>query len=92
MKKLVLAATHLGAALAGFAAGIYLLPILIAPEAPDITAIESAQTSGPRFGRASIEIEKTVTYSTGVKVLLKFLTMSLFLKGKWLPDLIIGCI
>lgn len=49
MKKLVLAATHLGAALAGFAAGIYLLPILIAPEAPDITAIESAQTGGPRF-------------------------------------------
>jgi len=49
MKKLALAATHLGTALAGFAAGIYFLPILIAPEAPDITAIESAQTSGPRF-------------------------------------------
>lgn len=49
MKKLVLTATHVGAVLVGFALGIYFLPILIAPETPDIAAVEAAQTSGPRF-------------------------------------------
>lgn len=49
MKKLVLAGTHLGAVLFGFALGIYLLPILIEPETPDIAAVEAKQTSGPLF-------------------------------------------
>ena len=49
MKKLVLAATHLGAVLFGFALGIYLLPILVAPDTPDIAAVEAAQSTGPRF-------------------------------------------
>jgi len=49
MKKLVLTATHVGAVLVGFALGIYFLPILIAPETPDIAAVEAAQASGPRF-------------------------------------------
>lgn len=51
MKKLVvLICSHLVAVLAGFASGIYLLPILIAPEAPSISAVRamanSAQFSG----------------------------------------------
>lgn len=49
MKKLVLAVTHLGAVLFGFALGIYLLPILIAPDTPDIAAVERAQVNGPRY-------------------------------------------
>lgn len=49
MQKLVLAATHFGAASFGCALGVYLLPILVAPDTPDIPAIEAAQSSGPRF-------------------------------------------
>lgn len=49
MKKLILATTHLGAILFGFALGIYLLPILVAPDTPNIAAVEAAQTAGPRF-------------------------------------------
>ena len=43
-KSALLAATHLLAAAGGFAAGIYLLPILTAPAAP--TAAEVAQGAG----------------------------------------------
>ena len=39
MKKLLLIGTHLGAAAFGFAAGIYLLPILTAPAAPSAAAV-----------------------------------------------------
>lgn len=43
MKKvLVLAATHLAAAGLGFAAGIYVLPILIAPPAPTAAEVKAA--------------------------------------------------
>jgi hypothetical protein len=35
MKKLLLLLSHLGIGAAGFALGIYTLPILIAPPAPD---------------------------------------------------------
>jgi len=49
MQKLVLAITHLGAVAFGCALGVYLLPILVAPDTPDIPAIEAAQSSGPRF-------------------------------------------
>ena len=43
-KALILLASHAVVALAGFAAGIYLLPILIAPPAPD--AAEEAAWPG----------------------------------------------
>ncbi len=49
MRKLVLAGTHLGAAIVGFALGVYLLPILIEPQAPDIAAVEAKQISAPLF-------------------------------------------
>ncbi len=42
MKKLVLLATHLLALAAGFAAGIYTLPLLIAPAAPTATEVAQA--------------------------------------------------
>lgn len=48
MKKLLLVLTH-GAALAiGFAAGIYVLPILVAPPAPSASEVKSA-TGGARW-------------------------------------------
>ena len=49
-KKLALIASHIAVALLGFGAGIYFLPILTAPPAPDITEIrdraEKAEFSG----------------------------------------------
>jgi len=49
MKKLaVLALSHLLAALVGFALGIYLLPILTAPEAPSAAAV-TAEVGQARF-------------------------------------------
>lgn len=49
MKKLiVLIGSHLAAVLAGFAAGIYLLPILISPEAPSVSTVR-AMASNARF-------------------------------------------
>ena len=48
MRILVLALTHAAALAAGFAAGVYFLPILIAPPAPSATEVKSA-TSGARY-------------------------------------------
>jgi hypothetical protein len=42
MKVLVLAATHALAIAAGFAAGVYFLPILIAPPAPSAADVKAA--------------------------------------------------
>lgn len=48
MKRLLLATTHLGALGLGFALGIYLLPILIAPPAPAPDEVQ-AKSFGARF-------------------------------------------
>jgi hypothetical protein len=53
-KALILAATHLAAAAAGFAAGIYVLPILIAPPAPttaEVGAVAREQSFTGTFRR-----------------------------------------
>ena len=41
-KRLLLAASHLAALVVGFAAGIYVLPILTAPEPPSAAAVRTA--------------------------------------------------
>lgn len=54
MKALLLAVTHLVALAAGFALGIYALPILTAPEAPsaaDVKAIAAEATFTGQFRR-----------------------------------------
>ena len=49
MKRfLLLSSTHVVALAVGFAAGVYLLPILVAPPAPSATEVKSA-TSGARY-------------------------------------------
>lgn len=48
MRKLLLAATHLAALGIGFALGIYILPILVAPTAPPLEEIQ-AKSFGARF-------------------------------------------
>jgi len=49
MRYLLLTLSHLGMGAIGFAMGVYSLPILIEPEAPNIAAVEEAQTTGPQF-------------------------------------------
>jgi len=48
MKRLVLVLSHLFVAAVGFALGVYLLPILIAPPAPSAIAV-AAQSRGAGF-------------------------------------------
>lgn len=48
MNKLALLASHLATAALGFALGVYLLPILIAPPAPTRSEV-AAQAASARF-------------------------------------------
>jgi len=48
MKKILLLASHGATLLAGFALGVYLLPIIVQPAAPDILAVEST-LAAPAF-------------------------------------------
>jgi hypothetical protein len=50
-KCLLLVATHAAAALAGFAGGIYVLPILTAPPEPAASEVEAAATSAEYKGQ-----------------------------------------
>lgn len=50
-KSLLLAATHIAVAFAGFAAGIYALPILIAPAAPTADEIQTATAQAQFTGK-----------------------------------------
>ncbi len=52
-KGLLLAATHIAALGIGFAAGIYALPILIAPPAPDLATVQEAARDSTYTGRFS---------------------------------------
>lgn len=49
MKIITLAGTHLVSVLIGFALGIYMLPILTASPATDVTDLVEMQASGPRY-------------------------------------------
>jgi Electron transfer DM13 len=51
LRWFTLSVTHAGALAIGFAAGIYLLPILTAPQGPDKAAIEAASTDALFTGR-----------------------------------------
>lgn len=50
-RMLILGATHLAAIAAGFAGGIYALPILIAPEAPSDAEVRAAGSGALFTGR-----------------------------------------
>jgi hypothetical protein len=51
MKKLLLAGSHLGMLAIGFALGVYMLPILIAPEAPTVQAVQKEATAALFTGK-----------------------------------------
>ena len=50
MRRALLVATHLGMLALGFALGVYLLPILIAPEAPSAEEVKSAAADAKLTG------------------------------------------
>lgn len=56
-KPLILVITHLVFAVAGFAAGIYALPILTAPEAPSADEMASAQADAAYQGQFLRDLE-----------------------------------
>jgi hypothetical protein len=73
-KKLLLAATHIAVFLAGFGAGVYFLPVLIAPEAPTAADLEAAAMGAEWKGEFRRDLkgsdflhwgEGTVTVSRG---------------------------
>jgi hypothetical protein len=51
MKSLLLVASHVAAVAVGFAAGVYLLPILTAPDAPSVDEIASQASRATYTGR-----------------------------------------
>jgi hypothetical protein len=56
-KALILLATHAAAAFAGFAAGIYVLPILIAPPAPSASEVAARAASASYAGEFRRDLE-----------------------------------
>lgn len=50
MRRALLVATHLGMLALGFALGVYLLPILIAPQAPSAEEVKSAAADAKLTG------------------------------------------
>ena len=70
MKKktfIILTITHIVAVTFGFAAGIYALPILIAPPAPSVIEVQAASAQ-PAYSAVFIQILKAVMLFTGVRV------------------------
>ena len=58
MKKIVvLIATHVAALAVGFAVGVYMLPILIAPDAPSVDEVASASSQATFSGQFSKDLE-----------------------------------
>lgn len=56
-KAALFAATHIAALLVGFAAGVYLLPILTAPEAPSAAEVEQAAAGAVYSGEFRRDLE-----------------------------------
>ena len=57
MKKLILMITHAAALALGFALGVYLLPILTAPEAPDAAMLETRAQEARFTGTFTRDLE-----------------------------------
>ena len=64
-RMLLFACTHLAAAGAGFAAGIYLLPILIAPAGPDPEVLRSMAATAQFTGEFQRELADSDAFHWG---------------------------
>lgn len=56
-KLIVLIASHVAALAVGFAVGVYMLPILIAPDAPSVDEVASASSQATFSGQFSKDLE-----------------------------------
>ena len=67
MRKLLLAASHAVTLAAGFALGVYLLPILSAPDAPPPDSVAAAMRDAPHRGefRRDLEGSDALHYGEG---------------------------
>ena len=57
MKKLLLLASHLAVGIVGFVAGIYLLPILTAPDAPTAAQVQASADQSQYTGEFRRDLE-----------------------------------
>jgi hypothetical protein len=64
-KALLLVASHIAVAAAGFAAGIYALPILIAPAAPTAEEIKAATTQVQFTGQFKRDLKDSDSFHWG---------------------------
>lgn len=91
MKWILLLVSHILFAVAGFAAGIYALPILIQPDSPDVSVVSNS-SEGVLY-RGMFERNRTdsdfLHWGEGD---LWVTEDTIAFKGNWLPDRIISCI
>ena len=65
MKTIVLVLTHLGAVALGFALGVYFLPILIAPPAPDAAQVTSHAAQATYKGQFRRDLKDSDAFHWG---------------------------
>lgn len=65
MKKLILLVTHLSVGVFGFALGIYMLPILTAPDAPDQSQIETISSNASYTAQFRRDLEGSDAFHWG---------------------------
>ena len=65
VKSLIFAATHLVALGVGFALGIYFLPILTAPESPDVQAVQATAETAEYSGEFRRDLQDSDAFHWG---------------------------
>ena len=68
-KTILLVATHLAVAVGGFAAGVYALPILIAPAPPTDLELQAAKTNVQFTGQFKRELKDSDSLHWGAGVI-----------------------
>ena len=83
-KTLLLVASHIAVAVAGFAGGIYTLPILIAPTAPTLEEIKAATTQVQFTGQFKRDLKDSDALHWGEGVV-SISTNAISMTGKLAP-------
>ena len=83
-KTLLLVASHIAVAVAGFAGGIYILPILIAPTAPTMEEIKAATTQVQFTGQFKRDLKDSDALHWGEGVV-SISTNAISMTGKLAP-------
>lgn len=83
-KAIILAITHLAALFIGFAAGIYVLPILVAPPSPEVAAVDAAASASQFKGTFRRDLKDSDAFHWGEGTVFVG-RMSIALRGKVAP-------